>query len=75
MKTISDVKHAYGADRVEKLATQLQDIDEILDKLHSIYNEDTYRTKLSKDLEKVDRIIQLIDQVEKMNGMGQFKKI
>uniref|UniRef100_A0A914E563 Uncharacterized protein n=1 Tax=Acrobeloides nanus TaxID=290746 RepID=A0A914E563_9BILA len=64
LRTISDVKHAYGADRVEKLATQLQDIDEILDKLHSIYNEDTYRTKLSKDLEKVDRIIQLIDQFD-----------
>ena len=63
-RTISDVKHAFGADVVEVVAEKLSFIEEYIHQLYSLYDEDSYTERLSKSLERMSRILQLTSQYD-----------
>jgi len=63
-RTISDVKHAYGADSVEEILNQMNFIEEYIHQIHSLYDEDSYTETLTRRLERMDRILQLMEQYD-----------
>lgn len=63
-RTISDVKHAYGADSVDEVLNQMNFIEEYIHQIYSLYDEDSYTETLTRRLERMDRILQLMEQYD-----------
>lgn len=63
-RTISDVKHIYGADPVDDILNQLNFIEEYIHQIYSLYDEDSYTETLTRRLERMDRILQLMEQYD-----------
>ncbi|KAE9551382.1 hypothetical protein FO519_005413, partial [Halicephalobus sp. NKZ332] len=63
-KTISDVKHVYETDSVNEILNQLNFIEEYIHQIYSLYDEDSYTETLTRRLERMDRILQLMGQYD-----------
>uniref|UniRef100_A0A7E4W0Y6 Sodium channel protein Nach n=1 Tax=Panagrellus redivivus TaxID=6233 RepID=A0A7E4W0Y6_PANRE len=62
--TISDTKRHFGSETIEELEKTLDFVDLFVHKVYSLYDEDSYTDKLSKRLERVDKMIMLVEQYE-----------
>lgn len=63
-RTISDVKHVYGADVVDEQQILIEFVEEYIHQLMTIYDEDSYTETLTRHLERMDRILHLMDQYD-----------
>ncbi|TMS35680.1 hypothetical protein L596_003030 [Steinernema carpocapsae] len=61
-KTISELRRVYG-DVVEKTQKELEEIEEMVDRLYQIYDEDNFHSQLvGHNLNRMDKILALVDQ-------------
>uniref|UniRef100_A0A1I7ZEP0 Amiloride-sensitive sodium channel subunit alpha n=1 Tax=Steinernema glaseri TaxID=37863 RepID=A0A1I7ZEP0_9BILA len=64
-KTIGELKRVYG-DVVEKTQKELDGIENMIKRLHEIYDEDNFNSQLvGHNLNRMDRILQLVEQYNK----------
>ncbi|CAB3405011.1 unnamed protein product [Caenorhabditis bovis] len=62
-KSIGDLKSRYG-DRVDEVAEEISIILRIMEKLWNIFLPSSYQKSLSGNFERMDRILELMDQYE-----------
>lgn len=61
-KSFSELRKVYLVHHIKSKTLELLNIEDILKNLYSIYSKDTFNHRLSKNLEQIDRVLQLMQQ-------------
>lgn len=68
-KSVSEIRKVFGVHHVESKILELLTVEDVLKNLYSIYSRETFNHRLSKNIEKIDRVLYLMEQYK--NGQLQ----